>query len=1003
MQIRPEDIEMPKGVELRDFGDFKSARQDLYDRTKNALVESYPMKWGGVRMEIADVDYEGPEDFSYEEQKKAILEDRYLSRRLRGTVKLYDDKTNKLLDKQRLSLMRVPYLSNRGTFIHGGNEYTSIMQSRLLPGVYTRRQENGALETQFNLRQSRSAFRVGFEPETTQYRLKIGQANMHMYSLLKDLGVSDDVLKKRWGEDIFAANSAKYDARVFEKAYERLVPAKQRDKDASREEKAQQIKDALDAAEVNTAVMRKNLPNRFDMMKSAEWNARWIGRKMMIEKVASRAHTTHFKPDLEPADCFDALMDRCIHKVAGEEWDEIEHNGPDKDFNPDLKPNELKEQYSNIYGRMGSRLAGMDKWPAHWMPTGSNELGWLDWYFGYAEGKRSDDDDRQIKRWKSFKSRNLAQFLRNPTPRRAFSLRNWAIDPLLYVDGEARTLLRNQMDAYRTEKLNKAASVDANADTLRTLLDAKSHSDAGRYDHKHFLVQRSMMERPEEWIVDSPGGKFPGVTHIPTGFQLHVRNTVIPPTVQIQQTDAISKPEVTENVTQTTKVAAFDSGELKTLAQFLNKEHAAGLPLNVTGPELEQTILEFIEEGSVGGGVLETALAGAEQYRNQYQDMAQQGVVQPEAPKQPSVWEDATKNAGFVGDFLSKFKKNEVPKADLGDITPHKVDPKVTDNNYQGHYTYRQFAEPWYGDQLDGELAKAQKYQQAQRAAEPKENWHWSDKTTPNFDYTRVDDPTPLYNSKDHHAAYLPREDEIRMDLGVKNYGTIPGAAEHFIPDMNQEGVAYHEKRHKMYKNLDDDSLGHKSNYLLDNNDIDITHEGMPEATTDAGLLFNEQTGWGAGAQAALFKGRGSRIEDPTEASSFIDDGTSMDKQEFLNKYKLQDVDEKLNDFYRGMEHLRVLRGSSPEDYERYRDFMANQYPSLVSTEPDPMVAKMASIEPIYVDESLMPDKQAASFQELFDKQAAELDMLRTRIREGTKDVAEPKSDAQAKKKNTGG
>lgn len=606
----PEEIEMPPNVQLRDFGDFDAARTDLYERTKNALIDSYPMTWGGVRMEVADVDYEGPENFSLAEQKKALLEDRHLSRRLRGTVRLFDEKTGDLLDENKVSLMRVPYLTNRGTFIHGGNEYTSIMQARLLPGVYTRRQSNGNLETQFNLKQARGAFRIGFEPDTTQYRLKIGQANMHMYSLLKDLGVPDERLKKMWGDEIFASNASKYDSRVFDKAYERLVPTRMRKPDASREDKAKAIQAALDEAQVNAKVLRKNLPNRFSMSKSAEWQARWAGREAMMEKIAARANTEQFKPDLSPEECFGAFTDMCMFKCAGEEWAEIDNAGPDANFTPDLKPDDLREQYSNLYGRVGNRLAGMKSWPQEWMPPGSNQLGWLDWYFGYMDGKRTPDDDRQIKRWKSFKSRHLSQLLKNPTPRRAFALRNWAVDPLLYLDEKSSDMLKQQMEEYRSNKFRKAASEDERAAQLQMLLEAKSHSDAKRYGHKHFLIQRSMTDRPDEWVIDSPGGPYPGVTHVPTGFRLHMASSKIPPTIKVDETYALSKSS--SEVFDTEKTAAFDVSELQAIAQHLNKEQGAGLPLNVSASQLEEAILNFIQGSSIANpALLNAGIEGA--------------------------------------------------------------------------------------------------------------------------------------------------------------------------------------------------------------------------------------------------------------------------------------------------------------------------------------------------------------------------------------------------------
>lgn len=294
---KPIEAELPKNVTLRDFDDFSTLRGDIFNNVKTAMTKAFPLNYGAVRLELHDVDYDNIDDVPISEQKKHLLENKYITKKLRGTVKLFDNDTNQMLEEKRLSLMRVPYLTNRGTFIHGGNEYATIMQSRLLPGVYTRRQANGELETQFNVKPGTGVgFRVGFEPETTQYRLKISQANLHLYSLLKDLGTKDEELEKAWGPDIFNANKNKYDSRVFDKAYERLVSNKQKKLDVSREDKAKSISSALESARIHARVAQKNLPSMFNPKIATEWQARWEG-KQAAEKVAS---AVEFKPDLTP-------------------------------------------------------------------------------------------------------------------------------------------------------------------------------------------------------------------------------------------------------------------------------------------------------------------------------------------------------------------------------------------------------------------------------------------------------------------------------------------------------------------------------------------------------------------------------------------------------------------------------------------------------------------------------------------------------------------------------
>jgi DNA-directed RNA polymerase beta subunit len=152
--VKPEkdDDVYPDGVQLRDFNDFDTIRSTVFDAARDQIIKAFPQKHGNLRLELTDVDYSDPDHYSLKEQKEALLKNKFLSRRLRGTVRLVDETENKVLDERPLTLMRVPYVTERGSIITNGNEYASVVQMRLLPGAYTRRQSNGELESQFNVR-----------------------------------------------------------------------------------------------------------------------------------------------------------------------------------------------------------------------------------------------------------------------------------------------------------------------------------------------------------------------------------------------------------------------------------------------------------------------------------------------------------------------------------------------------------------------------------------------------------------------------------------------------------------------------------------------------------------------------------------------------------------------------------------------------------------------------------------------------------------------------------
>jgi DNA-directed RNA polymerase beta subunit len=212
------------GVPLRDFEDMDALRSGVYSKVEGAFKSVFPQTYGGVRLELDDVKWSGPEVVSIADQKKAMNSQSFLSRRLKGTFNLYDTESGELLDRKESTLMRAPMITQRGTIIHNGNEYAPISQARLLPGAYGRRKDNGEVEVQVNPRQGTGpAFRVQIEPETGILRLNIRKSNLPLYPLLKDMGYSDDELQRRWGAELLEVNKSKYSNKVFPRAYQKLV------------------------------------------------------------------------------------------------------------------------------------------------------------------------------------------------------------------------------------------------------------------------------------------------------------------------------------------------------------------------------------------------------------------------------------------------------------------------------------------------------------------------------------------------------------------------------------------------------------------------------------------------------------------------------------------------------------------------------------------------------------------------------------------------------------
>lgn len=254
----------PEGVELHEFDDVDYWRNHIYDRVKTSLSEAFPRSYGGVTLELSDLDWADPDRWSPEEERKAALNRGTMMRRLRGTVTLKDKETGEVLDSVQKTIMGVPYLTGRGVFIHKGSHYTSARQARLEPGVFSRRRANGELETHFNLApKSGKPFRVVFEPESMLFRMNLGGSSLKLYSILHDLGVDDQTLRDAWGDTVFAANQKRYDRNDINKLFDKLFPYED-GKEMRPEDKIARLREKLLEGKISRWIVQQTLGTHLD-------------------------------------------------------------------------------------------------------------------------------------------------------------------------------------------------------------------------------------------------------------------------------------------------------------------------------------------------------------------------------------------------------------------------------------------------------------------------------------------------------------------------------------------------------------------------------------------------------------------------------------------------------------------------------------------------------------------------------------------------------------------
>ena len=248
---------VPAGVKLRSFIDAPATRTAIMDNVLEAVKNRFPIEDDDVRLELRDVKYDGPTSYTLEQQKQALLNNRRLGCSIAGTWRLTDKKTGQILDERRDGIIRVPYYTDRGTIINNGNEYTVISQARLSPGVYVRRKQNGELESQFNVANG-LGFRIGLDRETGALSMSVGQGHVPLYPVLRAIGVSDEDIRKSWGNEVASVNVGKMDPRALDKVYARYAGRKA-DMSLSPADKAKFVSEALSGSGLDPEVVVRTL------------------------------------------------------------------------------------------------------------------------------------------------------------------------------------------------------------------------------------------------------------------------------------------------------------------------------------------------------------------------------------------------------------------------------------------------------------------------------------------------------------------------------------------------------------------------------------------------------------------------------------------------------------------------------------------------------------------------------------------------------------------------
>lgn len=244
--------------------DAATRRDQIRAKALEGLKAVFPLQARGHTLELHDLEVDKKE-FGPQDQKDAIMEGRSLHEPVKGTVIMKDAEGKTVETAKGLVLMHLPYLTERHSFIVGGNEYQVANQLRMKPGVYTRRRANEELEASFNLSKG-SNFRISLDPVKGHPYMEYGTTAIPLYPVLRQLGASHEDIAKHWGAGVADANKGAFDAKqesTIEKLYGKLLhPSKQ--VAASHAERVAALKTVYEATSMDPDVTEATLGHRYD-------------------------------------------------------------------------------------------------------------------------------------------------------------------------------------------------------------------------------------------------------------------------------------------------------------------------------------------------------------------------------------------------------------------------------------------------------------------------------------------------------------------------------------------------------------------------------------------------------------------------------------------------------------------------------------------------------------------------------------------------------------------
>lgn len=201
--------------EIYDPTDFHTVGNKIRNNVAKAIHERFPVVGDKYTLAIENLAYEKPKNLKLANEKSTIQQEKSLMDSLRGDWVLYDTATGKEIERKHATILNVPRMTSRGTFIRNGSELGLKHMFRLRPGIYARIKSDGTPAIHINPAQTTGRqMSLLMDQQTGVMTIKRETRTYGVLPLLKAAGVSDDTIKAAWGNEVYDMNYNKF-ARIL--------------------------------------------------------------------------------------------------------------------------------------------------------------------------------------------------------------------------------------------------------------------------------------------------------------------------------------------------------------------------------------------------------------------------------------------------------------------------------------------------------------------------------------------------------------------------------------------------------------------------------------------------------------------------------------------------------------------------------------------------------------------------------------------------------------------